>query len=317
MTYFGKRLTVAILTVFVAASLNFALFRLAPGNPAQSMARVPGASQALRRSLERQFGVDKPLVQQYGLYLKGLVTGHLGVSFQDRQPVASDLVKQLAATIPMVLLGTVFAIVIGCSIGVLAAVRRGSASDHVGVGAGMVMYSLPTQWVGLMLIGLLGGWLPVMGMQNYFQADTSLIARGLDVGSHMILPALTFGLSLFGEFVIVMRSSMLETLGEDYVLTAKAKGLSTWGIVRAHALRNALIPTLQLIAISVGYVVGGAILVEVVFSWPGIGSATYQAVSARDYPMLQGQFLVLAVAVVVCNLIADLLIYRLDPRVRS
>jgi peptide/nickel transport system permease protein len=249
--------------------------------------------------------------------MKGIVTGDLGVSFQNRQPVIGNVWGQLKNTVPMVLVGTLLAIVLGWLVGVVAAARRGTKADHLGVGVSTMMYSLPPQWVGVLLIVLLGGFLPSTGREDEFLIDPGFWQHTTDVASHMVLPALTFGLTLFGQFALISRSSMLETLGDDYILTARAKGLRSWSIVRRHALRNAMLPTVALSALMIGYVVGGALLVEVVFSWPGIGLATYEAVAARDYPMLQGQFLVLVVAVVLCNLIADLLIFRLDPRVRA
>jgi ABC-type dipeptide/oligopeptide/nickel transport system permease component len=261
--------------------------------------------------------LNKPEWEQYLLYLKDLATGDLGVSFVNRAPVTANLSQELANTIPMVLAGTILAILLGCAVGVIAAVRRGRASDHVGISASMIMYSLPPQWVGLVLVALFAGALPASGMANYFLINPSFWAHLADVGKHMILPSLTFGLTLFGQFALIARSSMLGTLGEDYILTARAKGLPRRMIVRRHAIRNAMLPTVALGALSVGYVVGGALLIEVVFSWPGIGLATYQAVAARDYPMLQGQFLTLVVAVVLCNLVADLLMFRLDPRIRT
>lgn len=316
-SYLLRRLGVAALTIFVALTFNFVLFRLAPGNAAQAMSHVPGGGLKLQHALEAEFGLNKSEWVQYLLYMKGVITGNLGVSFENRQPVTTNVIRDLGNTIPMVLTGTIFAILLGSVIGVVTAVRRGTATDHLGVSASMIMYALPVQWVGLMLVVLFGGLLPANGMENYFLVNPSFGQHLLDLGRHMILPAVTFGLTLFGQFTLIARSSMLETLGDDYILTARAKGLRRWAIVRRHALRNAMLPTVSLVALSLGYVVGGAILVEVVFSWPGVGLATYQAVAARDYPMLQGLFLVLAVAVVLGNLLADLLIVRLDPRVRT
>ena len=165
-----------------------------------------------------------------------------------------------------------------------------------------------------MLLILFAGVLPSVGMSDPFLLNASLGARVLDGLKHMILPSATFALTLYGEYTLIVRSSMLETLGEDYVLTARAKGLSSWSVVRRHAFRNAMLPTVTLIALSLGYIVAGAILIETVFSWPGIGLAVYQAVGNRDYPVLQGAFLVLTLSVVACNFVADLLYFRLDPR---
>jgi ABC-type dipeptide/oligopeptide/nickel transport system permease component len=317
MGYVAKRVAGAFLIVFIAATLNFVIFHLAPGSAAQALGRVPGGSPELQHILAREFGLDEPLINQYGRYLVNLAHGRLGVSYQNQRSVAWNLRNELGNTIPMVLAGTLFAAAIGISIGVVAGAKSQSLTDITSISLSMVLYSLPAQWIGLMLITFLGGILPTQGMHNPLALNPSLLQHLLDVGRHMILPSLTFGLVLLGQFAIVARSSMVEVLAEDYILTARAKGLSFWQIVRKHALPNAMLPTVTLVALSLGAVVGGAILVEIVFSWPGIGQATYEAVVARDYPMLEGQFLVLSISVVVCNLIADLLYFRLDPRVRG
>ena len=315
--YLVRRLPAAFATILVAATLNFGLFQIAPGNPAEQFSHVPGAGPALQASIKREFGLDRPVLTQYVLYLKGLATGHLGVSFQNRRPVTSNIADQLRNTIPMVLTGTVFAIVLGSFLGVLAAVRRRTPTDVGAVSLSMLLYSLPAQWVGLMLVLLLGGVFPSNGIHDPYLIGASRWQLVVDEARHIALPALAFALSLFGQFTLIARNSMLEVLGADYMLTARAKGLSRWGIVRRHGLRNAALPTVTLIALSLGYVLGGAILIEVVFSWPGIGFGTFQAVRARDYPMLQAQFLALAVGVVLCNLFADIVVRRLDPRVRT
>ncbi len=313
--YVIKRSAFAVVTVFVAVTINFALFRLAPGNAVTNLSRVPHATIETRRALEKQFGLDKSKPEQYLLYLKQLARGNLGVSFANDQPVSSNLESAIENTIPMVLLGTVFSIVIGTLTGVLAAWRRGTAVETVSVTTALGFYSMPTHWLGLMLIIIFAGVLPTGGMSNEFLLNPSWWEHLKDVLAHMVLPSATLGLVLYGEYTLIVRSAMLETLGEDYVLTARAKGLKPWTIVRKHALRNAMLPIATLVALSLGYIVAGAILIETVFSWPGIGRAVYDAVLQRDYPMLQGAFLVLTISVVFCNLAADLLYFKLDPRI--
>jgi ABC-type dipeptide/oligopeptide/nickel transport system permease component len=212
----------------------------------------------------------------------------------------------------------VVAIVIDILTGVLSAWRRGSAADQVSTNVAVAFYAFPTQFLGLMLLILFAGLLPSSGMENYYASllgQTSLLDRAKDIGLHMILPALTLCLTLYGEFTLIMRSSMLETLGEDYVLTARAKGLPDRKIVSRHAFRNALLPIATIVALSMGYIVAGAILIEFIFSWPGIGWTMWQAINQRDYPMLQGGFLILAVSVILLNLVADMLYFKLDPRI--
>jgi ABC-type dipeptide/oligopeptide/nickel transport system permease component len=313
--YVVKRIAFAVLTVFVSVTINFALFRLAPGSAVTNLSRVPHATPETRLAIKRQFGLDKSKAAQYGIYLKQLVRGNLGVSFANSQPVSHNLWLALKNTIPMVLLGTVFSIVIGTLTGVIAAWRRGTAVEAASVTTALGFYSMPTHWLGLMLVILFSGTLPTGGMSNEFLIAPSWWTHIKDVLEHMLLPSLTLGLVLYGEYTLIVRSAMLETLGEDYVLTARAKGLRPWAILRKHALRNAMLPITTLVALSLGYIVAGAILVETVFSWPGIGRAVYDAVLQRDYPMLQGAFLLLTVSVVFFNLVADLLYFKLDPRI--
>jgi ABC-type dipeptide/oligopeptide/nickel transport system permease component len=313
--YLAKRIGLAAGTVFVAITLNFILFRAAPGDAVSNLSRVPHASPQLKEALRHEFGLDQSKWEQYLLYLKQLAHGNLGVSFADQQPVSHDLGVALGNTIPMVLLGTLIAIIVGVLTGTIAAWRRGGVADHLNTNVAIAFYSFPTQWLGLMLLILFAGVLPTSGMVDEFALDQSWWAHAGDVLKHMVLPSATLALTLYGEYTLIARSAMLETLSEDYVLTARAKGLSGGAVVRRHAFRNALLPTTTMVALSLGYVVGGAILIETVFSWPGIGRAVYQAVLQRDYPMLQGAFLVLTLSVVLFNLVADLLYFRLDPRV--
>jgi ABC-type dipeptide/oligopeptide/nickel transport system permease component len=313
--YVIKRIGFAVVTVFVAVTINFALFRLAPGSAVTNLARVPHATPELRQTLKREFGLDRSKGEQYLIFLRELARGNLGVSFENQQPVWSNLRTALVNTLPMVFLGTIFAIVVGTLTGVVAAWRRGTPTEAATVTSALAFYSMPTHWLGLMLVIIFTGVLPTGGMTNEFLLDPSFWTHLKDLASHILLPSLTLGLVLYGEYTLIVRSAMLETLGEDYILTARAKGLKPWTIVRRHALRNAMLPITTLVALSLGYIVAGAILIETVFSWPGIGRAVYQAVLERDYPMLQGAFLLLTVSVVFFNLLADLLYFKLDPRI--
>jgi ABC-type dipeptide/oligopeptide/nickel transport system permease component len=313
--YVLKRAVFAIVTVFVAITINFFLFRVLPGDAVRNLSRVPRASEELRHALEVQFGLDKPMWQQYVIYLQQLAHGNMGISFTNQQPVWDNLRQDLANTIPMVTLGTVIAIVVGVVTGVLSAWRRGTRLDKVSTNVAIAFYSFPTQWLALVLLIYLSAWLPSHGMTNDYLFNPTPWEHFKDVMAHMALPSLTLALTLYGEYTLIVRSAMLETLGEDYVLTARAKGLPQRVVVVRHALRNAMLPTTTLIALSLGYIVAGAILIESVYSWPGIGNAVYQAVLERDYPMLQGAFLVLTVSVVFFNFLADLLYFRLDPRI--
>ena len=315
--YVIKRVAFAVITVFIALVLNFALFRLAPGSAVTNLSRVPHATPETRHAIAKQFGRDKSKGEQFVIYLKQLAHGNMGISFENSQPVSKNLRTALSNTLPMVALGTIIAIVFGTLTGVIAAWRRGTGTEHLTVSTALGFYAMPTHWLALMLVILFAGIFPSGGMTDDFLIDPSWFTHVKDVAYHMTLPALTLALVLFGEYTLIVRSAMLETLGEDYILTARAKGLKPRTIVRKHALRNALLPITTLIALSLGYIVAGSILVETVFSWPGIGRAVYQAVLQRDYPMLQGAFLVLTVSVVFFNLVADLLYFKLDPRITT
>jgi ABC-type dipeptide/oligopeptide/nickel transport system permease component len=315
--YVIKRTMFALVTIFVAITLNFVIFRAAPGDAVSNLTHVRNATPELRAELRREFGLDQSKWHQYVIYLEQLAHGNLGRSFSSQQPVFGELWGPIRNTIPMVLLGTLLSIVFGVFSGVVSAWRRGTTVDRANLFVGLGFYSMPTQWLGLMLVIIFAGTLPTSGLSDPFLSftDPGWWPEFVDRLKHMILPAATLGLVLYGEYALIVRSAMLETLGEDYILTARAKGLRNWTIVRRHALRNSLLPISTLIALSLGYVIGGAILVETVFSYPGIGLLTYNAISERDYPMLQASFLFLTLSVVFANYIADLLYFKLDPRI--
>ena len=316
--YILKRVTFAIVTIFVVITLNFFMFRVLPGTAVTNLAKVPNASIQLKRELRRQFGLDLPAWRQFVDYLVQLLHGNLGISFANQQPVASNLKSALSNTLPVVTIATILSLILGIATGVLSAWRRGSKLDQLSTNAAVVMYSLPTQWIALILLIALSRYLPTAGTQNPFQiGPVSFWSHLGDQLNHMILPVITLVLTLYGGNTLIVRSALLETLGEDYMLTARAKGIGRSRMMRSHALRNAMLPITTLVALSMGTIVAGAILMEVVFSWPGIGEALYQAVQQRDYPMMQGGFLLITISVVLCNLIADLLYFKLDPRIQG
>ncbi|MFI2839530.1 MULTISPECIES: ABC transporter permease [Mycolicibacterium] len=313
--YLWKRTLFAAVTIFVALTVNFILFRVLPGDAVSQISRIPNASPAMKEALRAEFGLDKPVFEQYVRYLQQLCQGNLGVSYTNRQPVLDNLVEAFGNTVPMVATGTLIAIVLGIAVGMFAALHRGSVGDHAATGIAVVFYALPTQFLGMMLLILFAGTLPSVGMSDPFAVGLSPGEQLLDLARHMILPVATLVLTLYAESALIVRSAMLETLGENYILTARAKGLTRRRIVWSYALRNAALPTITQIALSLGTIVGGSILVEVIFSWPGVGRALYDAVLQRDYPMLQGGFLAITVTVVVLNYLADILYFRLDPRI--
>jgi len=313
--YVIKRTGFALITIFVAITLNFVLFRALPGDTIANLSKVPGATPQLRAEITAEFGLDKSKWEQYWIYLGQLVHLNFGVSYSSAEPVTTELGRALANTIPMVALGTLFSIVFGTITGVLAAWKRRTVLDHGSVSVALIFYSLPTHWLGLMLLLLTAGVLPRGGREDEFLVNPTFAEHMVDVGKHMLLPSLTLGLVLYGQYTLVTRSAMLETLGEDFILTARAKGLRDRTIVRRHAFRNAMLPVMTLIALSLGYIVAGSILIETVFSWPGIGLLVSRSVERRDWPVLQATFLVLTISVVFFNYVVDLLYFRLDPRI--
>lgn len=322
-TYIAKRIAFAFLTIVIAITANFVLFRALPGDAVSGL-RCRQCTVEFKEAQRVELGLDRPLVVQYGLYMKGLAHGDLGKSLRAPHPtVWSSLWTPIQRTVPMILLGTLFSVIIGVGIGLLAAWRRGSLLDRVATGASLAAYSMPTQWLALLFVLYVAGWLglPTSGVKDpdielaQLLGDVSQWTVIVDQLKHMLLPALAIGVVFAGDYSIITRSALIETLGDDYVLTARAKGLSAWRIIRSHALRNAALPIVTLMALSLGTVVGGVLVVEYVFSYAGIGLTVVQAIEQRDYPVLQGAFLLLTVAVVLANLVADLIYPRIDPRV--
>ena len=319
--YVVKRVLFAIGTVLVAVTLNFVLFRAISGDATHAL-RCRQCTQEFKEYQRKQLGLDKSKWQQYRIYLGDLAQGNMGRSLRTEEPVRSVLWEPIKNTVPMVALGTFFAIVFGVLTGVIAAWRRGTAADKTALWGGLGFYSMPPQWLGLVIVLFIAGWLglPTSGVKDPtlgILSDPGFIEVFVDRLEHMILPALTLGLVIFGEYTLIVRSAMLETLGEDYILTSRAKGLSNWSTVWKHGLRNAMLPIITLVALSLGFIIGGAITVEYVFSYPGIGLLIVEAIDQRDYPVLQAAFLLLTLSVILFNLLADLLYFRLDPRVQE
>ncbi len=326
--YLLRKVGWALLTVIVVITFNFLLFRVLPGDPAKSGMRDPRLNPAATEALRERFGLDKavfldldggnPVDSQFTAYLGALGRGDLGTSYAFRdQPVSSLIGQALINTLWLVLPSQILAIVLGSALGLFAAWRRGRPLDLAALTFSLFMWSLPTFFLGIILLVAGANWfgLPSSGRITIGAEFASFTDLALDVARHLLLPTLTLTLVLLGEYMLIMRSSVLDVFGEDYILTARAKGLSTYGIIRHHALRNAMLPMVTLIALNLGFTVSGAIQVEAVYSWPGLGALTVAAVADRDYPVLQGAFLLIALAVVVANLIAELIYGWLDPRV--
>jgi peptide/nickel transport system permease protein len=312
----------AIFTIVLLVILNFVLFRMMPGSPERVLGRNPNVSPGAIEATRERWGLDKPVIpDQLVAYLAATAQGDLGFSFVYRGlPVVDVLADRIWPTVILFGLGEIIAIVLGVGLGAYTGWRRGGLVDHLGNGASLVLYSTPYFLIGmtLLLVFAVGlGWFPTYGMYDVGATYNGFADQLTDFLSHLALPLATVALGLIGQYAIVMRSSIVETLGEEYITTARAKGIPDRNILRRHAMPNAMLPMATLIAINLGYVVAGAITVEVVFNWPGLGTLTVDALAARDYPVLQGIFLILSVSVVAANLVADLGYQFLDPRVKA
>ncbi len=320
LRYLGRKLLQLALTILAVVTFNFLLFRVLPGDPIQLYARSGHLTPEAAAQLRSLFGLDKPLWAQYGIYVKGLVHGDLGFSLTYRRPVAGIVAERMTNTILLVGVATVLVVIVGVLLGAISAARRGSRLDSATVFGSLVLWSMPTFWTGLLLVFAFGVWLkllPISGISTAGAAYASPLGHPLDVAKHMILPTITLALVDIGQFVLITRSSLVDVLTEDFITTAKAKGMSRRRVVWHHGMRNALLPVVTASVLYIGLVVGGAIQVETVFSWPGMGELTYDAVLRRDYPVLEACFLVFAVTVIVANFLSDLLYLALDPRVRE
>ena len=319
--YLLNKIVQAIGTIFLIIILNFVLFRMMPGSPDRVLLRNPNITTEVRDAARARWGLDQPLPVQLVKYIGSTLQGDLGYSIRFQGlPVTEVLAGRLWPTLILFGLGEIIAIFFGLGLGAYTGWKRGGGVDYVGNGLSLVLYSMPYFVIGMLILGIFAtglGWFPTNGMFTSVRPTTASGEQLGDFAWHLALPVITVAIGLIGQYSILMRSSVIDTLGEDYVTTARAKGLSDGNVLRAHALPNALLPAVTLVAINLGFVIGGAITVEVVFNWPGLGTLTVDAVSARDYPVLQGIFLLLSISVVAANLVADILYGGLDPRVRA
>jgi peptide/nickel transport system permease protein len=303
--------------------VNFFLFRVLPGDPARTLGRDRFKTKEQLDAFRAEYGLDQPLARQFLTYLHNTFTGHLGDSLRYRVPVSHLIEDRLWTTLLLVGTSTVLAMVIGVWIGIIGAWYRGGTFDRTSTGITLTLYSMPEWWLGLLLIaalavgfGPIGGVFPT-GQLHSSDVDPTSVKGVLDTAWHLVLPVVTLTLAYLAEYSLVMRSSLLDELGEDYLTTARAKGLRDVVVRRRHAVRNALLPTTTISALSFGFVVSGAITIETVFSIPGLGLLSSEALTTPDYWVLQGTFLVAAAGVITANLVVNLVYGLLDPRVRT
>lgn len=331
--FVASRLLTFISTFFGVTLISFAFIRVLPGDPIIVMAGERGLSDERYAELTQQFGFDRPLYVQFWDYLVGVVRGDLGQSFVTKRPVWDEFFTLFPATLELSICAMIFAILLALPAGVIAAVKRGKLFDRMLMSSALVGYSMPIFWWALLLIIVFSGklgWTPVSGRIDliyYFQDPTGFMLidslasdqKGAFASAlrHLILPTIVLGTIPLAVIARQTRSAMLEVLGEDYIRTARAKGLAPWRINGIHALRNALIPVITVIGLSVGTLLAGAILTETIFSWPGIGKWMVDSIFRRDYPVVQGGLLLIAVMVMIVNLTVDVLYGIINPKIRK
>ncbi len=308
----------SLITLLIVLTVSFILFRAMPGDPV-SMFIKEGLPREVINALKKQMGLDQPWYVQYVIYLKDMVRGEFGNSFSFRKPVMEVIWQRLPNTLLLAVCAQTIAIVFGVILGTIAAAHRGKKIDVFLLGAALFIYAMPAFWLGIVLLSFFGvrlGVVPLFGMVTPGLDYASTFAYLKDVAHHLFLPSATFGLAITGSYTMIMRSSLLDVFTEDYINTAKAKGFSRKYIVRYHALPNAMLPMVTVIAISLGFLVAGAIQTEMIFSWPGVGTLVFKALGARDYPLLQGAFLITSFCVIGANFIADITYMYIDPRIK-
>jgi ABC-type dipeptide/oligopeptide/nickel transport system permease component len=303
LRFLARRLALTVLVLFGVATLVFSLIHLIPGDPAQAMLGE-AASQKDVEELRTRLGLDRPLVEQYGHFLHGVLTGDLGTSFRTGQPVTTQIVERMPATLELAAAAMLVATIVAIPLGIAAAVRRGTYVDHGAMVLALSGVSIPNFWLGPLLAIVFAvelGWLPVSGRGTW---------------AHLVLPAISLGAALAAILARMMRATLLEELREQYVMAARARGVSRSRAVLRHAFRNSLIPVVTIIGLQFGAVLTGAVITETVFAWPGIGRLLIQSIGFRDYPLVQGCILLIAVTYVAVNLLTDLVYGVLDPRIR-
>jgi peptide/nickel transport system permease protein len=306
----------ALLSVAMTVVLGFLLFRVMPGDPVATLNRGRAVSGAELDQQRHDLGLDKPLGAQFIDYVGKLLHGDFGPSYAYNGPAGQIIADRIWPTVLLAGTATILAAALGLWLGVKSAWYRGGPLDRSSVGVALVLWSTPAFWLGLVLMMLAGGWFPSGGMQSP-DSPTAFLPHALDVAHHMVLPVITLVAVLYGQYQLVMRASLLEEMHSDYLTTARAKGLRDALVRRRHALPNALLPAVTQVFMHLGLVVSGAVTTEAVFSWPGLGQLTYEALKVKDLNLLQGIFIVLVITVVIMNLVADVLLRVLDPRVRA
>jgi peptide/nickel transport system permease protein len=321
--YLARKLAGAVVSFVMLLVIGFIIFSLMPSNPVEALSRGRPTSAAQRAFLIKQLGLDQPVWERFGHFVLNTLQGHLGYSWQFETPVATLIAQRLWPTLLLMGSSTIVSVLLGMWLGIRSGWRPGSRLDRASTGTAITFWSVPTFWLGIILLvlfsvgfGPIPALFPAGGMSTPGTPGGLTPAHILDVLRHLVLPCLTLVLVVFAQYQMIMRSSMIDELGSPYLLTARAKGLRDAEVRQRHAVPNALLPSVTLIFLQVGTMVSGAITVETVYSWPGLGYLTYQALQIPDLPLLEGTFIVFSASVIVFNLLADLAYRYLDPRVR-
>ena len=330
--FFLNRIAMIIPTFIGVTLLTFALIHLIPGDPVVLIAGERGITPERHAILRAELGLDKPILVQYGRYVWGVLHGDLGKSIVTKQPVFKEFITLFPATVELSFFALIFAVVFGIPAGVIAGVKRGSVFDHSVMGLSLTGYSMPIFWWALLMIlffSVFLHWTPVSGRLSalfWIDTDTGFMLidalrsdeKGAFISAlrHLILPSIVLGTIPLAVIARMTRSSMLEVLNEDYVRTARAKGLAPWRVIGIHALRNALIPVITVIGLQTGVLLAGAILTETIFAWPGVGKWIVESIRRRDYPSVQGGILMISSLIILVNLIVDMLYGVVNPRIR-
>ncbi len=307
-----------VMVVVVIATVNFVLVHAAPGDPAQVIAGESGAAdEKLLAQLRAEYGLDKPYPVQLANYLERVLTLDLGYSYRQQQPVRTLILERLPATLLLTATAFLLALTIGVALGVLAGIRAGTWADTLLTIFSLLLYAMPVFWLGLMLVLLFSvklDWLPAFGYVT-IGVDMSPLERLGDIASHLALPAVSLAAIYLAIYARLTRSSVIEVMQQDFIKTARSKGLTQGRIIARHILRNAILPVVTVAGMQAGALVGGAVVIETVFAWPGLGRLIYDALLQRDYPVMLGIFLVMSVIVIMLNLVTDAIYRLIDPRV--
>jgi peptide/nickel transport system permease protein len=309
LKYIIKRLILLIPILFLVTLISFSLLFIIPGDPAETILTGPGggADPKAVEEFRIKMGLDKPIYIQYFTWLNDIRHGNLGYSYRSKRPVIETILSSFHATLKLAIVSLIISLMISIPLGIISAIKQYSAIDNVSMAGALLGVSMPNFWQGLLLILLFAvtlGWLPVAGYGDHGDLE------------HMILPAITLGTSSAAITTRLMRSTMLETINQDYIQAARAKGLSERVVIGKHALKNALIPVVTMIGLNFAYLLDGSVVVETIFAWPGIGLLMVESIYLRDYPMIQGCILFVAIIFIFVNLTVDILYTYLDPRIR-